>query len=356
MSNAAYIHAFWLVPEMSYQKLNRIGKYFDNDFKLAWEKGKSTDFEKLKIAVEAIEERRKKIDINKSMEVLWQNDIQLIDRDSPEYPEEFKHIYDAPWLIYRKGAALNKLQPRISVVGMRKSTVSGEKLAFNLGRIMAQNDVTVVSGLAFGIDAAVHSGVVKENGKTIGVLASGIGKITPSSHHSLAEQILANGGSIISEYPLSADAWKFQFVERNRLIAALGQMTVVVEAAKKSGALITAKHATEMNKTVAAFPGDVGKIQSEGCNILLKQGALILTSADDILDELKIKKSNEGPQMAYLNQVDRAVYNLIKEGFGNIEALLGEMPISLADLLASLSSLEIAGMIRRGNNLDWLLA
>ncbi len=354
-----YIHGFNLIEGVTWEKLAKITTYFAGDFKEAWIKGKAKDFEKLGLDFALLEMARNKYDLDKSLEKLWENDIEAISEVDEEFPSEFRYINRKPFLIYRKGAHLNSLGPKIAVVGMRKATLAGEKLTFQIGKTLAGKGLTVVSGLAFGIDAAAHNGVVQAKGQTIGVLASGIGKITPSSHNILAEQILASGGSIISEYPMTSEAMKYKFIDRNRLIAALSNTVIIVEAAKRSGALITARHAWEQQKDILVFPGDPGKVQAEGCNNLIKAGeGQLVNSVGDIVQFLQdkgvLKRAITKNPIENLNQMDRAILNLIREGVGETESILEELPVEMSELLASLSNMEIAGLITRGNLLNWL--
>lgn len=355
-----YLHGFNLIEGMTWERLAKIAGYFAGDFREAWLRGKAKDFEKVGLDFGLLEAARKKFDLEKTVERLWENDIEAICETDQEYPFEFKHISRKPFLIYRKGAPLHSLGRKVAVVGMRKATLAGEKIAFQLGKSLAGRGLTVVSGLAFGIDAAAHNGVVQVKGQTIGVLASGIGKITPSSHNILAEQILANGGSIISEYPMTSEAMKYKFIDRNRLIAALASTVVIIEAAKRSGALITARHALEQHKDILVFPGDPGKVQAEGCNNLIKKGeGQLVSSVGDVMQFLQDKglidrQQTEELRIKELNQIDRAILNLIREGIGETESLLEELPIEMGELLASLSNMEIAGLISRGNLLNWV--
>lgn len=354
-----YIHGFNLIEGMTWERMAKIAGYFSGDFEKAWLNGMQKDFERIGLDFELLENTRRKYDLEKSQEKLWENDIETICETDQEYPFEFKQLSRKPFLIYRKGAPLNSLGRKVAVVGMRKATLAGEKLAFQLGKALAGRGLAVISGLAFGIDAAAHNGVVQIKGQTVGVLASGIGKITPTSHNTLAEQILANGGSIISEYPMTSEAMKYKFIDRNRLIAALAGTVIIVEAAKRSGALITARHALEQNKDILVFPGDPGKVQAEGCNNLIKKGeGQLVNSIGDVMqflqDEGVLGSDSVVLTDEQLNQMDRAILNLIREGVGETESLLEELPVEMGELLASLSNMEIAGLITRGNLLNWV--
>lgn len=362
-----FIHAFWHIKGNSYQKLAKLDRFF-GDFQYAWEKASLKELNAAVLDLAYAQEiilKRKKIDLSQSMDLLWSNDIFLVDRNNQEFPLELKQIANPPFMLYRKGAPLNEMANRVAIVGMRKSSVQGEKLAFGLARNLVAHDVSVVSGLAFGIDAAAHGGTIQAEGKTIGVLASGIGKITPASHHNLAEKILNKGGAIISEYPVTADALKFQFIERNRIIAGLAHTVIVVEAAKKSGALITARHALEQGREILAFPGDPGRIQGQGCNNLIKAGeAQLVASIADVQENLVMRGmiNNSGHNQkvfdANLSYLDKEILSMIENDRNSTNELEIKMAARCGDdgrnlLMESLSKLEIAGLIGKSAQMNW---
>ncbi len=360
---AKYIHAFWHVENTDYQKLWKIFCRFQ-DFQYAWERAAASELEAAglgEVYSRRVVELRAKLDLGRAMEKLWDQDIKLIDRASPEFPQELGQITAPPFLIYRKGAELSVLTNRIAIVGTRKSSGAGEKLSFALAGACGQRALTVVSGLAFGIDAAAHAGVIKSGGLTIGILASGIAKVTPTSHTGLADRILEKGGAIISEYPVTSDAFKHRFLERNRLIAALSHTVVIVEAAKKSGALITAEYALEQGKTVLAFPGDPGKPTSRGCNELIKKGpAQLVCSVGDVLESLADRRLiSARPQSAgagvNLELADKRIIDLLGREEQSAEGLLMMGKLEWSELLQSISKLEIAGVIGKTEGSKWKL-
>jgi len=351
-----YIHAFWHLPGTGYSTLEKIWKYF-GDFREGWERASERDLLKAGLSpdyVKLIFAGREKIDLSAAMERLWSADVFLVGRESKEFPKNFLLIERAPFLIYRKGERLDKFDRKIAIVGMRKSTMLGEKMAYNLTKALALQEVVVVSGLAFGIDAAAHSGAVAAKAPTIGVLASGIGNITPGSHYSLAQRILECGGSIISEYPVTSPGMKHQFVERNRLISAMAETVIIVEAGEKSGALITARHALEQGKNILAFPGDPGRVQSKGCNNLIKNGeAHLVDSIADVQMHLKLEGNLYKIKTTELNDPEQKVIELIKSGTSNLEEIHWKFGGEISQILSILSSLEIAGIIARTSLDSW---
>ena len=210
--------------------------------------------------------------------------IEEISINSKEYPKNFKNIYDSPKKIYLIGNKDLLYQKGIAIVGARDATQYGKKIAYNLAKELSEQNIVIISGLAIGIDSYAHKGSLEKG--TIAVLGSGIDNIYPKENLELAREIIKNKGCIISEYPLGTKPERLHFPQRNRIISSLSDGVVVIEASKRSGALITAEFALEQGKEVFAVPGDINKKQSEGTNQLIKDGAILLTSATDILENI----------------------------------------------------------------------
>lgn len=224
--------------------------------------------------------------------------IEEISINSKEYPKKLKNIYDPPSKLYVLGDKRLLHQKGISIVGARNATQYGREVAYKTSKELAENGINIISGLAIGIDTCAHLGAMQlesimqdkiqqklsKIGRTIAVLGSGINNIYPKENIELARQIIKSGGCLISEYPLNSKPEKLHFPQRNRIISALSDGVLVVEASKTSGALITAEFALEQGKDVFAIPGDITKEQSKGCNELIKDGAILITSSQEILD------------------------------------------------------------------------
>ena len=211
--------------------------------------------------------------------------IEEISIKNNEYPNQLKNIYDPPAKLYVLGNRSILNQKNFAIVGSRKATEYGKKVAMQISKELSENSLNIVSGLAIGIDSYAHLGClqVKDSCKTIAVLGSGLDVIYPKENRKLAEQIINSGGCIISEYPIGSKIEKNNFPQRNRIISGLSEGILVVEASKKSGALITAEFGIEQGKEVFAVPGDINREQSEGCNLLIKDGANVVTSSQDII-------------------------------------------------------------------------
>ena len=215
----------------------------------------------------------------------------------PGYPLNLREIHDPPPVLFIRGKLLPDDQRAVAMVGSRKASPYGRVVAESLARDLARHGITVVSGLALGADSAAHRGALAENGRTIGVLGCGIDICYPASNRDLIEEV-AQRGVLMSESPLGAPPEGWRFPARNRILSGLSLGVVVVEAPERSGALITAVHAAEQGREVFAVPGSVNSTQSQGTHQLLKEGAKLVQTVDDILEELKLAPAEVRPRAA----------------------------------------------------------
>jgi DNA processing protein len=293
-------------------------------------------------------------------------DHHIVTLSDQAYPDSLLDLSDPPSLLYVCGRLNLLRQPALGVVGARHATVQGAQNAEAFATTLSQAGYTVVSGLALGIDGAAHTGGLRGPGSTVAVIGTGVDLVYPSRHQALSERIAAEG-AIVSEFPLGAPATRFHFPRRNRLIAALGRGVLVVEAALQSGSLITARLANELGREVFAIPGSIHSPLSKGCHRLLREGAKLVESAQDILEELP---ENTRPHVAPRVDASAAPIrkhtsqksgDLIPTGSASDQALLtalGHDPVSLealcerlseaaSDLSAQLFSLELSGAVER---------
>lgn len=217
---------------------------------------------------------------------------KLILRDAPDFPELLKEIPYPPFGLYIKGS-LSANMTAVAVVGTRKATEDGLSLAYDFGQKLSSRGVCVVSGLAFGVDKSAHEGALSSSGKTVAVLPGGLDSVYPSSHAALAAKILDKGGALVSEYPLGHKPASYNFLERNRIISGLSRGTVIIEAPEISGALATARFALEQNREVYVAPGPAKHRNYAGSHSLIKSGAALVTSAEDVLLSLGISTLEE---------------------------------------------------------------
>lgn len=212
--------------------------------------------------------------------------IEEIKINDIKYPEQLKNIYEPPKRLYVLGNIEILHNTSIAIIGSRKFTEYGKNVALKLAKELSEKGIVIVSGLAKGIDSYAHIGTLNNKGKTIAVLGSGIKEIYPKENIELAKMIIRNGGCIISEYSPDTKPDKMNFPKRNRIISGLSKGVVIVEATEKSGALITADYALEQGRDVFAIPGDIFNKNYVGTNKLIQDGAKLITSYDDILNEI----------------------------------------------------------------------
>ncbi|MGH7173784.1 MAG: DNA-processing protein DprA, partial [Gemmataceae bacterium] len=219
------------------------------------------------------------------MERMEQHGVRLISWGSPEYPPALATIDDPPYLLYLRGSVTAADNKAVALVGSRHGTDYGRRVAVKLATGLARAGVSVVSGLARGIDGAAHRAALEAGGRTLAVLAGGLSRIYPPEHADLAREVEASG-AVLTEAKMDQEPLAGLFPVRNRIISGLSKVIVLVEAAEKSGALITASHAADQGRTVMAVPGLVEAASSGGCHELIRKGAVLCRSVEDILEEL----------------------------------------------------------------------
>jgi DNA processing protein len=261
-----------------------------------------------------------------------------------DYPERLAEIYDPPPVLFLRGRpARGEGERAVAVVGSRAATPTGLAFARVLARDLAEAGLTVVSGLARGIDTAAHRGALEGGGRTVAVLGSGHGRLYPAENASLAGGIVAAGGAVVSEFGLDTGPWKVNFPRRNRVIAGWGRAVVVVEATEKSGALITAKLAREEGRDVMAVPGHPTVAAAAGTNALLRDGAAVIRDAGDVLHELGL----ESPDRAEDTEGDDVLAALRRDSPSSLDDIARRSGRDLAELLPRLGELELAARVRR---------
>ena len=244
--------------------------------------------------------------------------------------------------------------PRVAIVGSRKATDYGRSVTRRLASELSRCGVVVISGLAFGIDSCAHRAVLESGGCTVAVLPTPLGNIAPAAHASLAEQILQEGGALVSEYGPGADVYKKNFIARNRIVAALADALVITEAARNSGSLHTARFALEQGKTVMAVPGNINSPASEGCNNLIKSGALPVTESGDIFFALGIRRRTVQADTAFKGTPQQqTIFGLIADGTSQQEELASASRLAPSEVSSALTALELRGYIRPAGAGHW---
>ena len=271
------------------------------------------------------------------------------------YPSDLLHTEDPPLLLFGLGNAELLSHPlRVAVVGSRNPTAQGELNARQFSQALAEAGACVVSGLALGVDAAAHEGALAAQGKTIAVVGTGLDRVYPSRHRELAHRI-AQEGLLLSEYILGTPPLAAHFPQRNRILSGLCQGTLVVEAALQSGSLITARLAAEQGREVFAIPGSIHSPQARGCHALIRQGAKLVESAQDILEELHAQPARDASRQADaaetapidLSDDERTLLDTLGHAPMGFDALQARTGLPTALLQARLLELELAGHIAR---------
>jgi DNA processing protein len=264
-------------------------------------------------------------------------------RASSDYPRQLLDLTRPPDPLYWIGSVDTLSGPLVSIVGTRNSTAYGERITRSLTRALVRSGVGIVSGMARGIDGAAHRTALEEGGRTIAVLGTGVDVPYPAGHRQL-HRMVAERGLVLSENEPGSRAHKGSFPARNRIIAALSPLTIVVEAGFKSGALNTATQALELGRTVAAVPGPIDSEQSRGSNQLLRDGAIVIAAPDDALTALGLSPSDPNP-IPVLPETEMKIWDAIGPGYAEIDALVQLTGLGLPAVLAGVTSLEIMGLI-----------
>lgn len=283
--------------------------------------------------------------------------VRLVTFVDPGYPALLKAIHDPPLVLYVRGDPAALGCSAVAVVGTRAPTQYGRETARRLAFQLAQAGLTVVSGLARGIDTEAHRAALQARGRTVAVLGSALDQLYPAENRELAERIAADGGAVVSEYPLGRQADRQTFPMRNRIVSGLCGGVLVVEAGLTSGTLITAGQALDQGRSVMAVPGRIDSPASQGCHRLLRQGARLVESLDDVLEEMQTlpgvavraasaAAAPAAPQPA-LDAVERTLLEALAEGECTVEALIQASGLPAGEVGARLMGLEMKRLVRR---------
>lgn len=312
---------------------------------------------------ETVEAAKKQIDPDEEWEKLEKENISLIDWKSPNYPNLLKESARAPYIIYYKSNRPEITEifsaPAVSIVGARKNTSYGAAAAQNLAKDLAEAGITVVSGMALGIDTWAHRGALDTNGRTIAVLGNSLEDeyIYPRDNFNLSRRIMETG-AILSEYPSETLAGKLTFPARNRIVAGLTLGTVVVEAGERSGALITAQMALEDNREVFAVPGPIFSEVSRGTNQLIRSGAKTVTGVKDILEELGLeeyaRKKNAPPKNPE-NETEKILLEILSGEPLHIDNIKRAAKLQTASAASALSLMEMKGWVKNIGGQNYIL-
>ncbi len=300
---------------------------------------------------EGLVRRRSLLNPEQEIDRLQSLGINFVCYTDPDYPENLREIYDPPPVIFLKGLLKSADNLGIAVVGARKASPYGLVVAEKLAKDLAAVGVTIISGMARGIDSAAHKGALAGGGRTIAVLGCGVDIVYPRENRRLMDEII-DRGAVISEFPPGTAPEPWRFPVRNRIISGLSRGTVVVEAAERSGALITADFALDQNRDVMAVPGNVVNILSRGTHRLIKQGARLVEGAGDVLDELGVEKlfpvqETAGESRLKMSKEEEALYSLLSLDPVALDELIDRSGFLPQKVMAALMYLEIKGLVRQ---------
>lgn len=289
---------------------------------------------------------------------LREKKIKPVFADDENYPESLKKIDNAPFVLYAKGALAPADELSIAIVGTRLMTGYGGQVTESLVTELVAAGLTIVSGLARGVDTMAHRSTLKAGGRTIGVLACGLDRCYPPENDRLVAEISAGHGAVVSEFPLGMQAVPGNFPARNRIIAGLSLGTVVIEGDKKSGALITARHAAEQGREVFAIPGPVTSRFSAGPAHLIKMGAKLVWSVEDILEELKLAdRSSKLAARKVLPESpeEQTLLNLIADEAKHVDQIVRESGFDTAKVTSIMTMMEIKGKVRNLGGMKYII-
>lgn len=346
----------WLsAAGISSNRITRLLDYFGSPQNL-WDNFESEKYNLSFIAsdkINKLSESKNNLE-EKILERLNREKAEAVTFFDEDYPEKLRQINGSPYVLYYKGSldCINDIS--IAVVGSRKSTDYGKWAAEKFTKELSEMDVNIVSGLAVGIDAIAHKTALKYEAKTFGIIGCGINVVYPKKNLELFEQIADNNGAVITEYYFDIQPIAFNFHDRNRIISGLSDGVLVIEAQEKSGTLITVGHAANQGREIFAVPGNINSLYSKGTNALIRDGAKITASVNDIVEEISELKKRIKRQNIYdtaeLTDDELKIINCINRGINTIEDLKQEVKMDIGGLLGNITLLEMKGAIRVGGN------
>ena len=295
---------------------------------------------------------RDKIDIDRTFAEVETRGINFLTLEDSNYPKMLKNISNPPAVLYYKGKLFEcNLEKTLAVVGSRKASLNGKDDLRKIISGLSNTDICIVSGLASGIDTVAHTSAIENNIKTIGVIASGLDHIYPSSNKTLYQNIENGYGAVVTEYYPTFEPMKFRFPQRNRIISGLSYGTLVAEASLKSGALITANLTLEQGRELMCIPGLISNPNTQGIYKLLKNGATLVTESDDILNalnwEIKKELSNEQLTLPMMTNEEDIIFKNLEIEEKCVDELLALTKLNLDDLLMNLTTMELKGIIKQ---------
>lgn len=359
MDDTHYYLGFNLVAGIGPARLDRLIAFFGS-LEEAWTAA-SSDLMMAGLdgrTVDALLAVRRTSDLEAEVERAHRAGVRLLSRDDPSYPPLLRQLVNGPPLIYVRGTLTDNDRWALAVVGTRQASTYGRDATRRLVSDLAGAGVTIISGLALGIDAVAHQAALEAGGRTIAVLGSGVDQIYPQANRALAQAVMAQG-AIVSEYSLGTQPAAANFPPRNRIISGLSLGVLVVEAAARSGALITVQFALEQGRDVFAVPGSIFSPKSEGPNRLIRDGAMLVTRADDILDALNMQNVAEQQAVSAMmpeTAEEIALLRLVEAEPRHIDAISRDSTLAPPVVSATLAMLELKGLVKQVGGMHYVLA
>ena len=359
MEKQAYWLGFNLVRGIGAVRMKNILDYY-GDLEIAWNApaGGLISAGLPARVVENFIQVRNSVDLNKVMEKVTSQGVKVYTWEDEIYPKRLKEIDQPPPVLFVKGTINVEDDWAVSVVGTRKVTPYGRQVAAEIARYLAENGITVVSGLARGVDAIAHQTALQAGGRTFAVLGSGVDVIYPPEHRKMAEEI-SQQGAVISDYPMGTQPESTNFPPRNRIIAGLSLATIVVEAGETSGALITAKFAVDQGRDVFAVPGSILAPQSDGTNRLIEQGARPLLRMSEILDVLKLENIPEkqtSRKTLSVSKDEKSVLQYLTQEPLHIDEICNLSTLPIQTVSATLTMMELKGLVKHVGGMNYVAA
>lgn len=357
MNDKCYWVGFNLVKGIGAVRLQALREHF-GDLSLAWQ----APLDALQAAglshkiAERVIQARASVDLEGFMEQIAAQGIQVLTWEDEAYPSRLKEIDQPPPILYLRGELTTEDSWAVAVVGTRRVTAYGRQVTEELASYLAQNGVTVVSGLARGVDAISHQAALKAGGRTLAVMGNGVDRIYPPENRALAEQILANG-ALLSDYAPGTPPEGANFPPRNRIISGLSLAVVVVEAGETSGALITAQFAVDQGREVFAVPGNILAPQSKGTNRLIQDGARPLLSARDVLEALNLTRVSEQRLVRKVlpaDEVEMEVLNVLAHEPMHVDEIRNRTGLPIERVSATLVMMELKGFVRQVGGMNYV--
>jgi DNA processing protein len=299
---------------------------------------------------------RASVDLEKYMARVAAQGIQILTWEDDLYPSRLKDIDQPPPVLYVRGTLTNEDTWSVAVVGTRRVSAYGRQVADELAAYLANNGVTVISGLARGVDAIAHQSALKAGGRTIAVLGCGVDRIYPPEHAQLAARIITSG-ALLSDYAPGSEPDAANFPPRNRIISGMSMATVVVEAPEASGALITAQFAVDQGREVFAVPGSILSAQSRGTNQLIAQGAHPMLSARDLLDVLNLRRVTEQREVRKIlpgNEIEAKLLSVLTQDPLHMDDIRNQTGLPIERVSATLVMMELKGLVRQVGGMNYV--